>query len=35
MIELLRQNAQWITLLFLIVGSIVGWLLFDKDDWGK
>ena len=35
MLEFVRENALWITLIALITGCILGWLMFDKNDWGK
>lgn len=32
MMEFLRANSHYITLIFLITGCLVGWFLFDKDD---
>lgn len=33
MMEFLRANSPYITLIFLITGCLVGWFLFDKNDW--
>lgn len=35
MIEFVRDNAHYITLVFIIAGCIVGWYFFDPDDWGR
>ena len=33
MLEFVRSNAHYITLIVIIVGCICGWLMFDKNDW--
>lgn len=35
MIEFVRDNAHYITLVFIIAGCIVGWYFFDPGDWGR
>jgi len=33
MIEFIRANAHYITLVALVVACICGWLFFSPDDW--
>lgn len=33
MIQYIQSNAHYITLVVIIVGCIIGWWLFDPNDW--
>lgn len=35
MLEWIRANSFDITMVFIVALCIVGWLAFDKNDWGK